>query len=145
MRHEIFLEERLSNLLAGKAAEAGITVPAYITGILEEEFASELSYGVTKNYVQLFNELKLAVIAYINKQKPGKQFTLHDVPYYVELGVDSDERGAALPATLRARLARSMNKEMIKSGSATFANVVRANNKKGKPAFRNGAAVYEII
>ncbi len=145
MRHEIFLPEPLSNLLGVKAEEAGLTLPAYITGILEEKFASELPNISAKSYMELFDELKSAVLAYINKQDTGKQFTLRDVPYYVELGLDSNEGGSSLPATLRARLARSLNKEMIKTGSPQFAHVVRAKNKKGKPAYRNGAAVYEII
>ena len=95
--------------------------------------------------MQLFDELKNAVYVYKNSLKPGTLFTLREVPYYKELGIDSEEDGEALPSTQRARLGRSINKEMVKSNSPMFIDVERATTKSGKPAFKKGAAVYKKI
>lgn len=145
MRLEIFLSTEMGNVLKRKASELGLTTPAYTTCVLEEYFADELPGPPAKGYIQLFNELRDAVFVYKNSLEPGTLFTLREVPYYVELGIDSEENGLALPVTKRARLGRSINKEIEKSNSPMFADVERATTKSGKPAVKKGAAVYRKI
>ena len=87
MQNVIFISEELQSIIDKKAEAIGITTSAYISDFLENSFKNELNGVSQKSYVELYSELRQAVIDYKNTLEHGKKFTLRDVPYYAELSV----------------------------------------------------------
>lgn len=149
MQNNIFLSDDLQLVLDRKAAAIGITTAAYISDFLEQSFKDELNGVPQKSYVTLYTELRKAVIDYKNTLNAGDKFTLHDIPYYRELRVTTVNGTHAVPSAIRARLGRSINKDIKLNKTPDFADVRRALTKSGKPAFNKAnntsAAIYEKI
>lgn len=149
MQNVIFISDELQKILDNKANEVGITTASYISDFLEQSFKDELNEVPQKSYVDLYTELKQAVIDYKNALKPGEKFTLHDVPYYKNLSVTIVNKTHAIPSGIRARLGRSINEDIRLNKSDDFKDVERALTKTGKPAFskanNTSAAIYVKI
>lgn len=149
MQNTIFISDELQSILDTKSSAIGITTAAFISNFLTESFKDELNGVPQKSYVDLYTELRQAVIDYKNTLAPGTKFTLRDVDYYKNLSVTTTNETHAIPAAIRARLGRSINEDIRLNKSPEFANVKRAVTKSGKPAFskahNTSAAIYEII
>lgn len=149
MQNVIFISEELQSVIDKKAEAIGITTSAYISDFLENSFKNELNGVPQKSYVELYSELRQAVIDYKNTLEHGKKFTLRDVPYYAELSVTTVNGTHSISSALRARLGRSINEDIRLQKTKEFKDVRRAVTKTGKLAFRTvdntKAAVYEKI
>lgn len=149
MQNQVFLPEQLQTILDAKATAIGITTSAFITDFLTQSFKDELNNVPDKSYIELYTELREAVIKYKNTLNPGDRFTLRDVPFYKELSVTTVSGTHSIPAATRARLGRSLNEDIRLNKSPEFADVKRAVTKSGKPAFNKAnntsAAIYEKI
>jgi len=149
MQNNIFLSDDLQTVLDRKSSAIGITTAAFITDFLEQSFKDELNGVPSKSYVQLYSELRASIINYTNTLNSGSKFTLHDVPYYKNLGVTAVVGTHSIPTALRARLGRSFNDEIRVKKPTDLNRIKRAVTKSGKPAFdksgNTSAAIYEII
>jgi hypothetical protein len=149
MQNQIFLPDQLQNVLDTKATAIGITTSAFITDFLTQSFKDELNGIPDKSYIDLYTELRQAVIDYKNTLNPGDKFTLRDVDYYKNLSVTTVSGTHSIPAATRARLGRSINEDIRLNKSPEFADVKRAVTKSGKLAFskanNTSAAIYEKI
>lgn len=146
MQNQIFLPDQLQHILDSKANAIGITTSAFITDFLTQSFKDELNGIPNKSYIQLYTELREAVIAYKKDLNSGDRFTLRDVPYYRNLSATKVSGTHSIPAATRARLGRSINEDIRLNKSPEFSDITRALTKNGKPAFRKAdntsAAVY---
>lgn len=149
MQNQIFLQDQLQKILDTRAKAIGITTSAFITDFLTQSFKDELNGIPDKSYIDLYTELREAVIGYKNTLKSGDKFTLRDVDYYKNLSATTVSGTHSIPAATRARLGRSLNEDIRLNKSPEFADVKRALTKSGKPAFskanNTSAAIYEKI
>lgn len=149
MQNNIFLPDQLQTVLDKKATAIGITTAAFITDFLTQSFKDELNGIPKKSYIDLYSELRQAVIDYKNTLNSGDKFTLRDVEYYKNLSITAVNEKHIVPAGTRARLGRSINEDIRLNKSCEFADVKRTVTKSGKPAFskagNTSAAIYEKI
>lgn len=149
MQNNIFLPDQLQTVLDKKATAIGITTAAFITDFLTQSFKDELNGIPKKSYIDLYSELRQAVIDYKNTLNSGDKFTLRDVEYYKNLSITAVNEKHIVPAGTRARLGRSINEDIRLNKSSEFADVKRTVTKSGKPAFskagNTSAAIYEKI
>jgi hypothetical protein len=149
MQNNIFLPDQLQAVLDQKATSIGITTAAFITDFLTQSFKDDLNGVPQKSYIELYSELRQAVIQYKKTLNSGDKFTLRDIEYYKNLSITAVNGTHIVPAGIRARLGRSINEDIRLNKSPEFADVKRAVTKSGKLAFdksgNTSAAIYEKI
>lgn len=133
-KYEIYLSDEVAEVLEKESAAYGIKANQYIPDLIAK--ALKCSSGISEeSYTNHLENMKKALIEYIDTIQDGKEFYLREIPYY-----------ASIPSSIRIRLGRAVNDLIAgRTEDSTLSDVIERayRTSDGKLKFHGGAALYK--